>query len=126
MNKKSLFSLLLLLALVFPQTIFGITLNLTYPVPPGAPNINDDAKQTLGDLALYIYSFIVWVSGLAAFVMIVWNGFLWLTSAGNPGQISQATEGLRNAALGLLVVLASFLLLQTINPQFIAPRLPTL
>ncbi len=124
MNKKSLFSLLLLLALVFPQTIFGITLNLTYPDIPGAPNIRDN--QTMGDFVLYIYSFIVWVSGLAAFVMIVWNGFLWLTSAGNPGQIRQATEGLRNAALGLLVVLASFLILQIINPQFITPRLPNL
>ncbi|MBI2042498.1 MAG: hypothetical protein HYT21_02030 [Candidatus Nealsonbacteria bacterium] len=125
MKTKQIFFFILILALVAPQTVFGIALNLQYPVPPGAPNINDGNQQTFGDFALYIYNFIVWISGLAAFVMIIWNGFLWLTSAGNPGQIRQATEGLRNAALGLLVVLASFIILQTINPQFIAPRLPT-
>lgn len=119
-TKKTLFSIIFL-ALILPQAAWGITLNLQYPVLPFGPNINNGSDQTIDKIAAYIYNFIVWISGLAAFVMIVWNGFLWLTSVGNPGQIRQATEGLKNAALGLLIVLGSFLILQTINPQFISP-----
>lgn len=126
MKIKNLLSFILLLALVLPQAASAITLNLNYPNVPLVGDLNDAGTQGLDNFIRYIYMFIVWISGLAAFVMIVWNGFLWLTSAGNPGQIRQATDGLKNAALGLLVVLSSFIILQTISSQFIIGTLPTI
>jgi len=52
-----------------------------------------------------------------AFGMLVWAGITWLTSAGNPSKISDARDRIRNTFLGLLLVLASFLLLQILNPD---------
>ena len=60
----------------------------------------------------------VMISGLAAFVMITWQGIQYLTSAGNPGKMADAMDGIKNALLGLVIVLASFLILQVISPEF--------
>jgi hypothetical protein len=115
---KRLLSFALILATLLPQAVFAISLNLEYPIPPGAPDINTQAGQTLPGVAAWVYYFILMISGISAFVMIVWGGVVWLTSAGDPSRLSDAKDRIKNAVLGLLLVLASYLILQTINPQF--------
>lgn len=107
--------LLLALLLAFPLSAFAINLNLKYPTFPGAPNIN--TNQSLTDIVAWLYVFIVGISGLAAFVMIVWGGVQWMTSQGNPTATGDAKDKIQKALLGLLLVLASFLILQIINPE---------
>jgi len=114
---------LILLALLIMPAVVGaaeINLNLTYPQFPGGPNINPnhpDTNQSLPALVAWLYVFIVGISGLAAFVMIVWGGVEYMTSAGNPTRTSGAKDKIKSALLGLLLVLASFLILQVINPE---------
>lgn len=114
-----LFLLIILLALILlPGITFAITLNLEYPIPPGAPNINTREGQTLPGIIAWLYYFIVMISGLAAFVTIVWGGIQYLTSAGDPTKMADAMDRIKNAVLGLVIVLASVLILQTISPEF--------
>ena len=107
----------LLLVLLFLPLSVSAALNLTYPQFPGAPNINDPAQQTLTGIVAWLYVFIVGISGLAAFVMIVWGGIQWMTSQGNPTATNEAKDKIQKALLGLLLVLSSFLILQIINPE---------
>lgn len=118
---KSIIFILILIALTLPFSVSALNLNLKYPILPGAPDINCDpgaaCSQGLTDIVAWLYSFIVGISGLAAFVMIVWGGVQWMTSAGNPTKTSDAKDKIQKALLGLLLILASFLILQVINPD---------
>ncbi|MBI2123689.1 MAG: hypothetical protein HYU04_00330 [Candidatus Wildermuthbacteria bacterium] len=93
----------------------GTCLNLTYPELPGGFKLND--ATDLPSLVAWLYTFFVMISGLAAFVMIVWGGVQWMSSQGNPTATGDARDKIKMALLGLLLVLASFLILQIINPE---------
>ena len=51
--------------------------------------------------------------------MTVYGGFRYLTSAGNPSAMSDANSQIFAGLIGLIVILSSWLLLTTINPQLI-------
>lgn len=115
MKKSFLFFLLLIL--IVPTTISAadeITLNLKYPTFGG---FDINTNQDLTSIVAWLYTFLVGISGLAAFVMIIWGGVQWMTSQGNPTSTSAAKEKIKMALLGLLLVLTSFLILQIINPE---------
>jgi hypothetical protein len=121
-----LFLLILTLLLVFAAPLYvfaAIPLNLDYPTFGGLDLSKD---QDLESLAKWVYSAIVIISGLAAFVMLVWGGITWMSSAGSPTAISDAKERIKSALLGLLLVLASFLILQVVNPELTVLKIPTL
>lgn len=99
--------------LLFPLSAFA--LNLTYPTLPGGLKLEDATSLT--GIVAWLYVFFVMISGLAAFVMIVWGGVQWMSSQGNPAATGDAKDKIQKALLGLLLVLASFLILQIINPE---------
>ena len=119
--KKVVF-FLFFVALLLPQVTSAITLNLDYP-SFGGFDINDD--QGLDQIVAWFYALLVGLSGLAAFIMIVWGGIQRMTSSGDPTRTSEAKDRIQKALLGLLLVLASFLILQTINPEFNTLRVPS-
>ncbi len=113
MQKIALF--LLLAGLLTPFSVaVALTLNLDYPTVGGF-DLNNDQK--LEEIVAWFYTFIVAISGLAAFIMIVWGGVQWMSSQGSPTQVGDARDKIKMALLGLLLVLASFLILQIINPE---------
>src|SRR3989338_1837478 len=71
-----------------------------------------------------LYIFFVGISGITAGVMIVWAGVKWLTSAGNPERISDAKHKISNALIGLVLVLNSYVILNTVNPDLVKLKLP--
>lgn len=60
-----------------------------------------------------IKSFLGVVGGLSL-VMMVWGGFQWLTSAGNDEKVKKGTQTMMWSIIGLVVVLASYLLVNTV------------
>lgn len=138
--KKYLVLIILIVFLIFPLISLGqcrpwekechdecisrdlLCLELDYP-EVGGFDLNVD--QDLNEMIAWSYYFIVTISGIASFVMLVWGGFEWLTSVGNASKISNARERINSAFLGLIIVLASFLILKAINPELITLRLPT-
>ncbi len=74
----------------------------------------------------YLYGWAIGIGGLLTFVMIVWGGLEWMLSAGNPGKVVDARNRIQSAVLGLALLLSTFLILNTINPQLtrLAPLPP--
>jgi len=123
--KKYLTLLLIIFSLFFLSTtsLSKSKLNLELDYPEfGGFDLNED--QDLNEMIAWFYYFIVGISGLASFIMLVWGGFQWLTSIGSPTKISDAKDKITSAILGLIIVLASFLILKVINPDFITLKLP--
>ena len=114
MRTLFVFSIIALGVLLPVFSLAQINLNLDYPTFAG---IDLNTNQNLNTVVAWLYYFIVGIAGLAAFVMIVWGGIQWLTSGAIPSQASEARDKLRAAILGLLLILASFLIIQVINPQ---------
>ncbi|MDP2640975.1 MAG: pilin [Candidatus Yanofskybacteria bacterium] len=111
------FSAFLLCLLFVPIVASGqIDLNLSYPT---FGNLNINENQNLNQIIAWFYYLIVGISGLAAFIMIVWGGVEWMSSSLDPGKASAAKDRIQSAVFGLLLVLSSFLILQIINPELL-------
>lgn len=65
-----------------------------------------------------MFNIFIAVAAVAAVFMIVWGGFEYASSTAFTGKES-GREKMSNAIKGLLLVLASFLILKTINPKFV-------
>lgn len=114
---KLLYPVIMLAVLSLPA--ISMALELQYPSFGGfnMQEIAANPAENLNKLIGWFYYFIVAVAGLSAFVMLVWGGVQWLTSAGNPTKINEAKERITSALLGLLIILGSWLILQIINPD---------
>lgn len=76
-----------------------------------------------GSLIESIFKWALYLVGIAVFVNFLWAGFLWFTAAGRSGQIGQAKEKMINSLIGLIILLASYLILNTINPDLVGSTL---
>ncbi len=77
------------------------------------------APRDLGGLVNYIFTWSLRVVGLAVFVMIIYGGFLWLMAGGDPGKIGKGKAVIRDAVLGAVLLLSAYIILNTINPDFV-------
>lgn len=133
--RKKLFLIVVNLALLLPGILLAacsngtgpVCLNLDYPeftVLNAKYDLNN--TQDLNQIVAWFYYFIIIISGFAAFVMLIFAGFKYLASAGNPTAISDAKDIIKNALWGLLLILISYLILQVINPDLILLKNPVL
>jgi len=71
---------------------------------------------TLPVMIKYIYEWGIVLGGLAAFIALLMAGFQYLTSVGDPSKMKEAQSQIISAILGLILLLGSWLVLNTINP----------
>ena len=119
--KKNLITIVLISFLFLPAVC--LALELDYP-SFGGYEVSLD--MDLNQLVAWFYYLIVATVGLSAFIMLIWGGFEWLTSAGDTGKLGNAKDRMSSAILGLLIVLGSWLILQVINPDLLILNLSTL
>jgi len=80
---------------------------------PQIVNIND-----VWLIVLAITDILLRVVAIAAIAMIVYGGFQFITSNGNPDQASKAQRTLLNAIIGLVIALAATSLIQLVAGKF--------
>jgi hypothetical protein len=115
-NKKFIFCLVVLGVLVTSSTALALQVN--WPDSPLGTSLNGDSElPQLPQLIQYLYEWGIALGGLAAFIALLIAGFQFLTSAGNPTQMSEARGRIQSAAVGLVLLLGSWLILYTINPD---------
>ena len=68
---------------------------------------------------VYLFNFLLGMAAVLAFIMIVTAGIKLLESRGNPSEIEEAKKKIINSLIGLTVLLTSYVLLTTINPDII-------
>lgn len=106
--KKTLTSFLIIAALVIPTVSFAQSAEL---VPcSGADCSFDDLITLFDNLFNYIISLGIIFSSLA----FAYAGFLYITAQGDPGKVSKATKIFTNFAIGLILLLSAFLIIQII------------
>lgn len=112
-----LFSFFLLIGFAFAQEV-------VYPAAPEAPA--PTTRSLLPDYVKYIFNLTIAMVGIIAFGVLVFAGFRYLTSAGKTEIISSAKNQIKSAFLGVIILLFSYIILTTINPQLIILPSPIL
>lgn len=80
------------------------------------PGINNSQVSTLGGFLQSLFSVLILIAGILAFIMIVIGGVTYATSDAFSGKES-GKEMIMNAILGLIIALGSWVILNTINPN---------
>lgn len=111
--KKNILILIILGVFIFaPKTL---ALEIAWPDSPAGTPITD--TSTLPDLIKYIYEWAIALGGLAVFISLLIAGIQYLTSLGDPSSLKEAMDRMKSAVLGLILLLSSWLILNTINPD---------
>lgn len=66
-------------------------------------------------LAGWVLKTSIGVAGGVAFLLMLYGGFLFLTSAGDPNKLQEATDVIMSALAGLLMIIFSVFLLRLIG-----------
>lgn len=111
-NKKFL---LILFLLFFVSSSTALALEVDWPLSPGGTVLNDDSD--IGDMVQYFYEWAIALGGLATFISLVSGGFKYLSSMGRPEVMNEAKSQITSAFAGLILLLSSWLILNTINPD---------
>jgi len=83
-------------------------------------------ETTLPEYVKYIFKFSFIIVAVAALAVLIYGGFRYLFSAGSPAAKSEAISWLSGGILGLILLLSSYLILITINPELIILEIPGL
>ncbi len=118
------------------STTTAFALEIVYPTLPGveAPQVfmpKIESGEYPRDQALplylkYFYVLFVVFSGLIAFAALAYGGFIYLTSSGNPGRVSDAKDQIVSAFFGVIILLGSYMFLLVLNPDLIVLQVPGL
>lgn len=134
---KIFFCLSIILAIASPFFVGAATttdpyippllpINTNLPIPGGGVPISGPGGQGPAGLIANFYSFAFLIAGFLAFVMIVYGGVRYTFSGGNSSSKEEAKEAIKQALLGLGLLLVAYLILSTINPDLTQLRMPTL
>lgn len=103
----------------------NLPINTNLPIPNAVP-ISGPGGQGPAGLIANFYSFAFLIAGFLAFVMIVYGGVRYTFSGGNHSYKEEAKEAIKQALIGLGLLLVAYLILRTINPDLTKLQLPTL
>jgi hypothetical protein len=84
-------------------------------VPCDGPDCDICSLAALGQ---GIINFAVYFSVIVATLLFVYAGFLYITAQGNPAQVSKATGVFKKVLIGMIIVLASWLIVDLIMTTF--------
>lgn len=77
-----------------------------------------DENLTLGEIFSALLPYTFYLAGLIFFILLIWGGFGFLTSGGNPDKTKAAQGKLTTAAIGFIIIFASFWLIQIVEIVF--------
>ena len=70
----------------------------------------------IGELINKALRFVMVIAALLVFMYLIWGGIEWITSGGDKGKTESARNKITSAVIGLIVVAASYAILQlTLN-----------
>jgi hypothetical protein len=130
LNKSKIsFLLFLALFLCFSLNSFVLAddvekrgLEVNYPIING---IEITTESTIEDYAVYFFSFAMIVGTIIAFAVLIYGGFRYVTSSGNPDAMSDAKKWILESILGLILLLSTWLIIGIINKEMLSPKIPS-
>jgi len=117
-KKLILLTLLLFFLFLGWQTFAQGNLEIEYPTIPGAER-PEDITTPLPLYLKYIYNFSIFLAGILSFILILWGGVKYLIAGPNPSKMAEAKEQITVAFVGIMIIFASYLILNTISPELV-------
>lgn len=98
-------------------------LALTLPALPGKEPVEIEdplgGKFTnIGDIINDLVPYIFALAGLALLIILIWGGFEFLTSAGDPKKMESAKGKLSNGIIGFVIIFVAYWLIQILEVIF--------
>ena len=87
----------------------------TYPTAPGNSEVPGPDTE-LSEFIKYLFNFGIGIGGILVFIMLLYAGILWITSAGNPAAVSKAKSKILGGVAGLTLLFLSYIIIVAINP----------
>lgn len=87
----------------------------------GGTNIQgplDPKIQNLGDLISRILSFIIPLAGIVLLFVLIWGGFDYMMSQGNPEKLKGAQAKITTGLIGFFLLISSYLVVRLIAGIF--------
>jgi len=75
---------------------------------------------SLTDAFQNLYTYIISIAGVIALMALIIGGILYLTSTGEPEKLDKAKKQILAALFGIVILLSSYLILRTINPELVS------
>ncbi|MDD4358451.1 MAG: pilin [Candidatus Pacebacteria bacterium] len=117
--KKSIFFFTLLTFSFFIYSNVFAT-EIYWPLSPMGTGLPDYQTVSLSQFTQYFYEWGISLGALFAFISVVVAGFQYLTSTGDPKKIAEAQNRIKASFFGLALLLGTYLILNTINPQLVS------
>ncbi|MCG2699474.1 pilin [Candidatus Parcubacteria bacterium] len=89
-----------------------LALEVSLPGLPGKPSLTDYRN--------YLFGFLIGLGGALAVLSLIIGAIRYLTSAGNPEAMGDAKSRIFGSIFGLVLLLSSWVIIQTINPRLIS------
>lgn len=93
----------------------AITFAQTNPFQRGSDLVGEvgseagiDSSQTLPQIVGAIINVVLGFLGIVLLVYLLWGGFKWMTSGGSEEGVGEAKTMIRNAIIGLIIIVASY------------------
>ncbi len=78
----------------------------------------DPKIQKLGDLISRMLSFIIPLSGIVLLFVLIWGGYDYMMSQGNPEKIKSAQAKITTGLIGFFLLICSYLIVRVIAGIF--------
>ncbi|MDD5290510.1 MAG: pilin [Patescibacteria group bacterium] len=78
------------------------------------------SSDLLGKYIQAIYNYAIGIVGILAAVVLMFGGVIWLTAGGSPEKVNEAKAWIGASLSGLVLVLCSYMILNTINPDLVS------
>ena len=100
---------------------FSLNLEVDWPSIPGIGTLNDLVSDglTLNELIVFVYTFLLWLSIILAFLALIYAGFLYVVSGANPSARSRAFDYVKRIVTGGTILLLTVLILSFINTDLV-------
>lgn len=123
--KKYIFIIILLLATSY--TLYAAVAQVKLETGlPTIPSTGLESGQELPSYIKYLFLFGLSFITIVALGQMIIGGIMYILAAGNAAKVEDAKDTIYQALFGLGILLVSYLLLHTINPDLVNLRNPTL
>jgi hypothetical protein len=85
-----------------------MALNLFTIFPSGSPTGSSNLSSTVSSIANTVLGTLFVVAGILAIIYLVWSGFQYIISRGEPDRAKTARAGVINAIIGIVVVASAY------------------
>ncbi|MDD4990568.1 MAG: pilin [Candidatus Pacebacteria bacterium] len=126
-NKYLIFSSFIIIFIFLSAGSAFAALEVTYPTIPGLPNINQN-NPGISEFVGYFFGLGIYIAGVLSLISFTIGaiGIVAASATGDPSKRGDAMDRIKGAVLGLVLTMASFVIIRTINTNLITPSLTPL